>query len=169
MGMIAEYMMIDEDTLNSLMELNSEDLTNRLMELEESKVFKSITIDKVWDALHYFLTGVSAAEPIEGNKLSEAVVGVHVFNDDDENADFITCIENEELSEIITAMKSIDFERLAADFVPKRMKKHKIYPGGIENDSKDQLVGEFKEAVADILKFYKSALRKRCHIIVSIL
>lgn len=169
MGMIAEYLMVDEDTLNSLMELNNEDLTNKLFEIEESGKFEFIDIDKIWDALHCFLTGVSASEPIEGDKLSEAIVGIHNFNIDDEDADFIACIENEELTEIITAMEKIEFEKLASNFDPKILKKNKVYPKGIEQDNKEQLIGEFKQALGEILDFYKKALVTKRHVIVSIL
>ena len=169
MGMIAEYLMIDEETLNSLMDLNNEDLTNKLFEIEESGKFVCMDIDKIWDALHCFLTGVSASEPIEGDKLSEAIVGIHNFNIDDEDADFITCTENEELTEIITAIEKIEFDKLASNFDPKTLKKNKVYPKGIEQDSKEQLLGEFKQALSEILEFYKKAVSTKHHVIVSIL
>ncbi len=169
MGMIAEYLMVDEETLNSLMELNNEDLTNKLFEIEESEKFERIDIDKVWDALHCFLTGVCASEPIEGNKLSEAIVGIHNFNIDDEDAGFITCTENEELIEIIDAIEKIEFDKLVSNFDPKVLKKNKVYPKGIEQDSKEQLIREFKEALTKILEFYKKAVATKHHVIVSIL
>ena len=169
MGMIAEYLMVDEETLKSLMDLNNEDLTNKLFEIEESGKFECMDIDKIWDALHCFLTGVSASEPIEGDKLSEAIVGVHNFNIDDEDADFITCTENEELTEIITAIEKIEFDKLASDFDPKVLKKNKVYPKGIEQDSKEQLIEEFKQALTEVLDFYKKAVATKQHVIVSIL
>jgi hypothetical protein len=169
MGMIAEYLMVDEETLNSLMDLNNDDLTNKLFAIEESGKFECIDIDKIWDALHYFLTGISASKPIEGNKLSEAIVGIHNFNIEDEDSDFVTCTENEELVEIITAIEKIEFEKLASNFDPKFLKTNAIYPNGIEQDSKEQLVQEFKEALKEILEFYKKALLAKYHIIVSIL
>lgn len=87
--MLAEYLMIDEETLSSLMDLNNEDLTNQLFEIEESEKFERMDMDKIWDTLHCFLTGVSASEPIEGNQLSEAIVGVNNFNIDDKYAHFV--------------------------------------------------------------------------------
>lgn len=167
--MIAEYLMIDEDTLDSLMDLNNRELTQKLFEIEESGKFELIDIDKIWDALHCFLTGVSASKPIEGDKLSEAVVGVHNFNIDDEDADFVTCTENDELEAIIIAIESVDFDKLAISFDPKVLKKHRIYPQGIEQDGKEQLVEEFRYALTELLKFYKKALDTNHHVIVSIL
>lgn len=166
MGMIAEYLMVNEETLNSLMGLNNEDLTNKLFELEG---LESIDIDKIWDALHYFLTRVSASNPIENDKLSEAIVGIHDFNIDEEDADFITCIKNSELAEIISAIEGINFDKLAHDFDTKLLKKNKVYPNGIWEDGKEQLLEEFRNALREILDFYKKALDTRHHIIVSIL
>jgi Domain of unknown function (DUF1877) len=169
MGMIAAYIMVDEKLLSSLMDLKNEELANKLFEIEESENHESIDIDKIWDALHFFLTGVSASEPIEGNELSEAIVGVHNFNIDDEDADFISCIENEELSTIITAIENFDFENHAKNFDPKILKKNKIYPNGIWEDPKEQLISEFKEVLNEILEFYRKALSAKQHIVISIL
>lgn len=168
MGMIAEYLMIDQKILDALMDLNNEDLNNKIFEVENSEKFESIDIDKIRDALHCFLTGVSASEPIEWNKLSEAIVGIHMFVDD-EDADFIACIENTELQDLIIALEGIDFEKLVRNFNPAILKKKKIYPEGIWEDNKEQLIGEFKKALDDILKFYKRALATKHHVIVSIL
>ncbi len=167
--MIAEYLMVDEETLNSLMDLNNEDLTNKLFEIEESEKFECMDIDKIWDALHCFLTGVSASTPIEDHKLSEAIVGIHNFNIDDENADFITCTENEELAEIIASIEKIEFDKLISRFDPKVLKENDIYPNGIELASKEQLIGEFKEELTELLEFYKNALATKHHVIISIL
>lgn len=169
MGMIAEYLMVDEESLNSLMDLNNDDLTDKLFEIEESEKFERIDIDKIWDSLHCFLTGMSASQPIEDDKLSEAIVGVHNFNVEDEQADFVSYIKNGELSDIITAIEGYDFEWYANKFEPKILEKRKVYPEGIWNDDKMQLLGEFKNALTEILGFYKKALNTNHHIIVSIL
>lgn len=169
MGMIAEYLMVDEETLNKLMELDNEELTNEIFEIEDTEKFPCIDIDKIWDALHCFLTGVSAANPIEDDKLSEAIVGVHNFNIEDEDADFVTCTENEELEEIIKALENIDFENLSANFDPLILKKNKVYPNGIWQEDREVLLKEFRTALDEILSFYKQALQTEHHIIVSIL
>lgn len=169
MGMIAEYLMIDQETLDSLIDLSNEDLTNKIFEIEETEKFERIDIDKIWDVLHFFLTGVSASEPIEDNKLSEAVVGVDNFNPDDENADFVSLIKNEALAEIVTAIEKVDFEKLATNFDLQLLKKNKIYPNGIWKDDRAQLLEEIKESLNSILDFYKKALLTKHHIIVSIL
>jgi|GEM_PF-3976796 len=88
---------------------------------------------------------------------------------DDEDADFITCIENEELHEIISTIEQFDFEKVANNFDPIILKRHKVYPNRIWEDGKQQLIDEFKLALTDILNFYKKALETKHHIIVSIL
>ncbi|MCD0476621.1 YfbM family protein [Flavobacterium sp. EDS] len=169
MGMIAEYLMIDQETLDSLIDLSNEDLTNKIFEIEETEKFERIDIDKIWDVLHFFLTGVSASEPIEDNKLSEAVVGVDNFNPDDENADFVSLIKNEALAEIVIVIEKVDFEKLTTNFDLQLLKKNKIYPNGIWKDDRAQLLEEIKESLNSILDFYKKALLTKHHIIVSIL
>ena len=94
MGLLANYMMVDEATLDSMMKLNNEELMEKLEELEDNEYYD---MDKLWDGLHFLLTGISAGTPIEENPLSEAIVGVHNFNEEEDEADFIACIEADEL------------------------------------------------------------------------
>lgn len=169
MGMIAEYLMIDEKTLDSLMELNSQSLTERVIDLGEQENAERISIGKIWDALHYLLTDFSASNPIEGNKLSEAIVGIHPFIIDEEEADFISCTENEELPEIIEALENIDFQKLFLTFDPKLLEKAKIYPNGIWKERKENLLKEMEIEFLKIIHFYRKSLSSNKHIIVSIL
>ena len=166
--MIAEYLMVDKEVLNKLTTLDNEDLTNEIFEIEESQKFSFFDIDKIWDALHCFLTGVSASLPIEHNKLSEAIVGVHNFSED-EDADFISYINNAELEGIIKAIEKIDFESISAKFDPLILKKNRIYPNGIWDDNKQSLLEEFRNALYEILNFYKEALKTNHNVIISIL
>jgi len=80
MGMIANYQYINDEQLNSLKNSDSKenDVLAEVEELnEESEML--LDIDKMWDVLHFVLTGVSSCDPIENNPLSEAVVGVRAL------------------------------------------------------------------------------------------
>ena len=48
-------------------------------EAQENENLEICDIDKMWDALHFLLTGKSASEPIEDNLISEAIVGSLIF------------------------------------------------------------------------------------------
>ncbi len=168
MGMLASYMMIDESTLNSIMDLNNNTLASRLNDIEEEERFEKYDIGKIWDALHCFLTGVSASHPIDGDKLSEAIVGIHKFHHDDD-ADFIGCIENNELNAIINALELLDLDNTKSQFSRKQLMAKRVYPNGIWEDSKEQLLGEFEHSFKGLLQFYRKALEGKFHVIVSIL
>lgn len=80
MGMIANYQYINDEQLNCLKNFDRErnDVLDEVEELnEESEML--LDIDKMWDVLHFVLTGVSSCDPIENNPLSEAVVGVRAL------------------------------------------------------------------------------------------
>ena len=169
MGLIAEYLLVDEQTLDSLLNLGSEARMSRVVELTENTLAERLDIDKLWDALHCFLTGVSATSPLAGNKLSESIVGVHNFGEDDENADFIACIEHQELPGILAALMALDFKKLAAGFQPALLQAHNVYPPGIWQDDRQQLLAEMQRAIGDLRIFYEKALVRNCHVLVSIL
>ena len=164
MGFIGVYMMVDENTLDSMMKLDGDALFEKVNELEETN--EKYTMDKLWDGLHFLLTGVSASKPIDGNKLSEAIVGVHVFDTNED--DFIACIENHELTEIVKALENVNKKELEQKFDPILLKKKKIYPNIWEKDKKDELFIELMNEHNGLLKFYKKALEKNQHIIYSV-
>ncbi len=164
MGLIANYMMIDEETLDDLMKFESDELVEEINNLEELEVHELYCMDKLWDGLHFLLTDVSASEPIEGNPLSEAVIGVHVFDSED----FVGCTEYTELSNIITALKAVDLEKLKAKFDPTEFDRAEIYPKTWTPENKDSLWNELLDGFNGVLKFYQQAESKKQHVIISI-
>lgn len=165
MGMLASYMMIEEEKIAPFEKLEGEQLVEYFMGLEEAEVFESIDLDKLWDALHCFCTNVSAANPIEGNKLSEAIVGVHVLSEEE----FIACTENSELEEIISAMKAFDFPSKKASFDFKIFEQQEIYPHEIWKEDKTNLLNELEKEFYSLLAFYEKTFKMEYHIMVSIL
>ena len=69
MGMIANYQSTTDTELEKFMCLDD------VEEAQENENLEICDIDKMWDALHFLLTGKSASEPIEDNLISEAIVG----------------------------------------------------------------------------------------------
>ena len=93
MGMLAQYMAVDNKIFNGILKMNNEEIIDKIEELSENEQCDICDIDKMWDGLHFLLTGRSASKPIENNKLSEAVVGTGIF--DENGDDFLTYIKSE--------------------------------------------------------------------------
>ncbi|MNI48483.1 hypothetical protein D3C73_1030490 [compost metagenome] len=148
------------------METDDEGLMDKLDKLIEAGN-PSYEIDKLWDGLHFLLTGVSASEPIEGHKLSESVVGVHVF-DVGEDDGFFACTEQDELADIIQAMKLVDFDKLEPDFDLAAFRRNKIYPRIWEDSRKEALWNELKGEFGALLAFYEKAMAAKQHVIFSV-
>ncbi|MBE1553972.1 YfbM family protein [Sporosarcina limicola] len=166
MGMRGQYVMVSEDTLEQMMKMDSEALMDTLEELIEAET-ASYEIDKLWDGLHFLLTGVSASEPIEGDRLSESVVGVHVF-DVGEDDGFFACTEQDELADIIQAMKQVDFDVLELSFDLAAFRGNEIYPRIWEENCKEALWHELKGEFSALLAFYEKTLAAKQHVIFSI-
>ena len=164
MGFIANYMMIDEPTLDRFMTLDGEDLVEAIDELEEAKNNVVYCMDKLWDGLHFLLTGVSASNPIEDHKLSESVVGVHVFDAED----FVACSEYDELAGIVSELEKVNMGELLDNVDFDQFTKKKIYPDIWYNDQKIQLGKELSQEWEGLLEFYRQAIQKKAHVIVSI-
>ena len=166
MGMIACYQMVEENKLKELFEKNNEELFDEIEELQEEDeaVFD---IDKLWDGLHFLLTNATATEPIEGNPLSEAIVGTKNFCED-EDADFIAYIFPERVQAILEALKDFDIERAVEDFQPEKFAKQDIYPNIWVTEMKEQLQEELEESFNGLRSFYEEAEQQGMGVIVSI-
>ena len=169
MGMIANYQLINDEQLNRLKNLDAErdDVIEEVEEWNE-EAETLLDIDKMWDVLHFVLTGESATEPIENNPLSEAVVGVQPLD----NADFfISYTENPRIAEILSALEAFDIEQAMNTFSMEACKKAELYPNIWDYDE-DEEVAELKEEISDYIEdmkhFYKEVLQAHGNVMVSI-
>ena len=166
MAMLGEYVMVDEETLDRMMEMDGAGLLDTLEKLVEGGSGR-YEIDKLWDGLHHLLTGVSASEPIEGDPLSEAIVGVHVFELEEEEG-FFACTEHDELDAIIQAMIKLDFDGLKPGFAEGVSRNPHVYPSSGGEAGKEALWQELKQDFTALLAFYEQALAAGKHVIFSV-
>ena len=170
MGQNAVYIALDDSTLDALWQLDDQPFRDRFLEIEEDDSFERLDIAKIWDALHCTLTGVSASKPIDGNKLSESIVGVHPrIYDDEDYSIFVSVIDNSEIEAILIALTDFDAEKLEASLDLATLKKQRVYPDGIWEDEPSQLVAEMDDALCSIRGFFQSALTAGHHILATIL
>lgn len=99
-------MLADEATIERLS--NDEDLFEAVEEYGDESTTIAYDIDKLWDGLHFLLTGVSAQETIENNPLSEAIVGTKIFDCED----FIAYTYPNHIKDIVDALNKADIEVL---------------------------------------------------------
>ncbi|NLC24956.1 MAG: YfbM family protein [Oxalobacter sp.] len=167
MSFIANYMMVDDNTFDSLFALDNDDLLEKVNELEEAGT-ELYCMDKLWDGLHFLLTGTTASTPVEGDELSEAIVGIEMFNEDDEEADFVASTEAGQLADIIVAMKEVDIEKLAQSANFREFREKEIYPDIWYDEDAASLRQELVQEFNNLLAFYEKAEKQNANILVSI-
>ena len=114
MGIIANYQYLSDTNLQELKSFYAEedDIFEEVEDWnDEAEIL--LDIDKMWDALHFVLTGVSCSEPIENNALSEAVVGVFPIDGIEE---YISYIEKSRIKNIVFALDNFDIEKALETF-----------------------------------------------------
>ena len=74
MGMLAVYSAIDDKTLDNLQEIRNENLLKAIENIQENENCEFLDIDKIWDGLHFLLTGSMAQFQVFGS-LVNAVLG----------------------------------------------------------------------------------------------
>lgn len=166
MGMIANYQQTTDKELETFK--SSKELYEDIEELQENEDLDICDIDKMWDALHFLLTGKSASEPIENNLISEAIVGQFNISGEDVE-DFIAGIQADRVQEIAKALQELNFEEYVGKFNMSDFAKNDIYPDiwGYEDEA-DEIIEELCDSFESMRKFYLRMAEKGCAVLVSI-
>ena len=96
--MIANYQSTTDIELEKFMCLDD------VEDAQENENLEICDIDKMWDALHFLLTGKSASEAIEDNLISEAIVGQFNISGEESKHGF----SKEELLELLPELAKLD-------------------------------------------------------------
>ncbi|MDD6919947.1 MAG: YfbM family protein [Eubacteriales bacterium] len=167
MGMIANYQYINDEQLKELKSFNIED--DEIFEEvedwnEEAEIL--LDIDKMWDALHFVLTGVDSSEPIKNNPLSEAVLGVTSIDDVEE---FIAYTEKTGIADIVSALENFDMEKALEKFSMKECKEADLYPNIWDYEEEtDEIKEEIMDYFQNMKAFYKEILEANGNVMVTI-
>ena len=167
MGIIANYQYLSDANLQELKSFYAEedDIFEEVEDWnDEAEIL--LDIDKMWDALHFVLTGVSCIEPIKNNPLSEAVVGVFSIDGIEE---YISYIEKSRIKDIVFALDNFDIEKALKIFSMKECKEAELYPDIWDYEEE---TAEIKEEIMDYFQnmkdFYKQVLEEDGNVLVTI-
>ena len=167
MGLIANYNCISDESLKELKGLGSseEDLFETVEEWSDEDELL-LDIDKMWDVLHFVLTGVSTDHRIDDNPLSQAVLGVTPIED---LSEYMAYTGHSKIADIVTALEQFDIEQALESFDMKACKEAELYPNiwdydEEEEEIKDEILHDFEQMKV----FYKKVLDTKGHAIVTI-
>ena len=162
MGMIANYQSTTDIELEKFMCLDD------VEEAQENENVEICDIHKIWDSLHFLLTGKSALEPIEDNLISEAIVGQ--FNiSGEEIEEFISGTKSDRVKEIAKALHELDFEIYIDKFDMSAFCQNDIYPDIWEYEEEaDEIKDELRISFESLKKFYEKMAAQESTVLVSI-
>lgn len=162
MGMIANYQSTTDIELEKFICLDD------VEEAQENENLEICDIDKMWDALHFLLTGKPALEPIEDNLISEAIVGQ--FNISGEEIDeFISGTKSDRVKEIAKALQELDFETYIDKFGMSAFRQNDIYPDIWEYEEEaDEIKDDLRASFESLKKFYEKMATQDSAVLVSI-
>ena len=167
MGIIANYQYLSDNNLQELKSFYAEedDIFEEVEDWnDEAEIL--LDIDKMWDALHFVLTGVSCSEPIENNALSEAVVGVFSIDGIEE---YISYIEKSRIKDIVLALDNFDIEKALETFSMAECKEAELYPDIWDYEEEtDEIKEEIMDYFQNMKDFYKQVLEEDGNVLVTI-
>lgn len=166
MGMIANYQQITDKELKELK--GHEALFEAIEQLQEKEDMELCDLDKMWDALHFLLTGKSASEPVKNDLLSEAIVGQFPISEE-EMGEYIAGIGADRVKEIACLLQKVDFEIYLEKFNRSNFAKNDIYPDIWDyEEEEDEMKDDFRTFLESLREFYVRMAEKECAVIVSI-
>ena len=166
MGMYAMYQEVKKEDFKKLLE--SDDFFETIEDLEEKDGTELCDIDKMWDALHFLLNGLSAlyGDP-QDNILSEFIIGSKCFDDDSE--EFKRYIPTERVAEIADKLNEIDFQDYLKDFDMNKFAKNGIYPDIWDyTEEKEEIMEELSEHFDNLKEFYNKVAKNENIVVVTI-
>lgn len=166
--MIAEYLLINDDQLQQLKNTPTFEQTDLVIAWldDETNEQNKVDLGKMWDVLHFTLTGQSATDPIDGNLVSAFMVGIESF---DENGDFIAYNQWSEIAEICQILDKINIDKKLAKLQLKALRMNDIFPKYIWQDKKSNLDNELLRCYMELKNLYNKALDTGHHVLVTIL
>ena len=167
MGLSANYNCISDESLKELKGLGSseEELFETLEEWSDEDELL-LDIDKMWDVLHFVLTGVSTDHRIDDNPLSQAVLGVTPIED---LSEYMAYTGHSKIADIVTALEQFDIEQALEFFDMKACKEAELYPNIWDyDDEKDEIIEEILDYFEHMKVFYKKVLEAKGHVVVTI-
>ena len=167
MGLIANYSCLSDVNLKELKAMGSEE-EEILESVEEWNDDDELLldIDKMWDVLHFVLTGVSADHRIDDNPLSQAVLGVMSIED---LSEYMAYTEHSQIADIVAALEQFDMDQALESFDMTACKEAELYPNiwdydEEEEEIKDEILHDFEQMKV----FYKKVLEAKGHVVVTI-
>lgn len=167
MGIIANYKYLSEKNLNELKDFCTEN-GDTIVDIEENNRDLEILLDldKMWDALHFVLTGASASEPIKDNRLSEAVLGI---SPSEEVEEYVAYTEKSRIKDIVLALDNFDIEKAMESLSMEECKKANIYPDiwDYEEES-EEIEEELMDYFQNMKDFYRKILEAKGNVLITI-
>ena len=160
------YQEVKKEDFKKLLE--SDDFFETIEDLEEKDGTELCDIDKMWDALHFLLNGLSAlyGDP-QDNILSEFIIGSKNFDDDSE--EFKRYIPTERVIEISKKLNEINFEDYLKDFDMNKFAENGIYPDIWSYDEeREEIMEELSEHFETLKEFYNKVAKNKNIVVVTI-
>jgi len=161
MGMIGNYTMTDESTINKIL---ARDITFEefFYDDEDEPTEDFLDIDKSWHIIYFTLTG-AASDANNDNPLSKVVLGGRYLGEQNIDFEFPRCyLLAEEAKQVNAALRAVSSDDFAKKFDFEAMLKNDIYivsPAGNADDLLEYSL-DFFEAIK--LFFEKAASDNKC-------
>lgn len=166
MGMYAGYYQISDAELEHLGQLDEQGLVEREEELTEDENVEICDLDKMWDALHFVLTGDTLSDTADHDPLSEAVCGSDFLLTQEMH---VGGIPARRVKEIAQALHEVDFAARLAALQMSDFAAAEIYPNIWDRpEEEDDIRAELQECFADLQAFYDNAAEQGNAVLVMI-
>ncbi|WP_066802335.1 YfbM family protein [Moraxella oblonga] len=172
MGIYASYYALDDNQVKEFKALLSEDNDDTveqfyecLEEIEDNDNDENYTdLDKLWDGLHFLLTGFDSDDDYNANKTPEQLALYYAFFGNNTLSDEgVYLVDDNKLADIVKVLENINIDELLNNVDFEKFAEADLYPDIWYNEDKDDLADELKGYFETFKQFYQNALKNnRC-------
>lgn len=166
MGMIANYYYISDEDLENLKSFDTGDTIFENLENEDENTKILLDIDKMWDVLHFILTGLTIFEESAPNPLREAVIGSTQLEIVEE---FIAYTDKSRIADILSALERFNLDKALKNFSMAACKEANLYPNIWDYDEEaDDIKDDIRNYFQDMKEFYQTILKNKGNVMITI-
>lgn len=181
MGIYASYYAIDDNKTKEYQTLLSsndnavqQQAFDDLFSLRDNEDYYKnhyLDLDKLWDGLHFLLTGCASYDDDETvktpaqNALYDGFFGQEAVHDDG-----LHFTDKTRVVDIVKALESIDIEALLADIDFETFAEADLYPDIWDDidDEMEEICDDFRHYFAKFKQFYQNALTNNRSVLITI-
>lgn len=152
---IGIYLLADEATMKSIS--LSGNIKEAVVRYDGEETTESYEVGKLWDGLHFLLTGIRACKATKQPPLTAAIIGTRIYG----GVKHVGYSTPKHVVKIVDALRNVDIDALVEQMDVEEFDRAGVYPDVWYREYESHLRQDLKNAFMELKQFYEKALARK--------